>query len=285
MRCAAPTLRGAALSPASAIVDESGVYPAAALGFGSLVRETLLGLEDIKPSTSILVVEDDENILNLLSAYLESAGHSVVTAKDGAVGLENALTGQFDICILDVMLPNKSGTEIAAAMRDNGSDTPILFLTALGNEADILRGFGVGADDYMVKPFSPRELLVRIEAILRRNPTRQPDPGLKLEHGPIQLDEAQPTCRVNGTTVELTPHEYRILRQLLGHPNRVFERSSLIANLYGNENAVSPKAIDVHVHHLRAKLGDDAGRMIQTVRGFGYKFSPHISKIKTNVRA
>lgn len=233
-----------------------------------------MGLRDIKPSTSILVVEDDENILNLLSAYLESAGHQVVTATDGDVGLKTALSGGFDICILDVMLPHTSGMEIASALRENGSTTPILFLTALGNEADILRGFGVGADDYMVKPFSPRELLVRIEAILRRAPDRQAGEGPKLEFGPIQLDEAQPNCRVNGISVELTPYEYRILRQLLGRPNRVFERSSLIASLYGNENAVSPKAIDVHVHHLRAKLGNEAGEMIQTVRGFGYKFSP-----------
>ena len=243
-----------------------------------------LGPGEIKPSTSILVVEDDENILNLLSAYLESAGHEVVTTTDGDLGLENALKYQFDICILDVMLPHKSGTEIAAAMRENGNDTPILFLTALGNESDILRGFGVGADDYMVKPFSPRELLVRIEAILRRNPNRQSDQHLKLEFGPIQLDDAQPNCRVDGTVVELTPHEYRILRQLLGHPNRVFERSSLIASIYGNENAVSPKAIDVHVHHLRTKLGGEVGRMIQTVRGFGYKFSPNTDKHNTHVR-
>ena len=233
---------------------------------------------EINPCTTILVVEDDENILNLLSAYLVSAGHEVVAAMDGDTGLENALKDDFDICILDVMLPHKSGIEIASALRRTGSTTPILFLTALGNEADILRGFGVGADDYMVKPFSPRELLVRIEAILRRQPARQPDQEPKLEFGPIQLDNAQPNCRVNGTPVELTPHEYRILRQLLGRPNRVFERRSLIANLYGNENAVSPKAIDVHVHHLRAKLGDEAGEMIQTVRGFGYRFSPQSDK-------
>ena len=231
------------------------------------------------------MVEDDENILNLLSAYLESAGHVVVTAEDGCAGVRSALEGEFDICILDVMLPGKSGTEIASAMREAGSTTPILFLTALGNEADILRGFGVGGDDYMVKPFSPRELLVRIEAILRRSAGRHADQGASLESGPICLDGAQPNCRVNGSSVELTPHEYRILRQLLGRPNRVFERSSLIASLYGNENAVSPKAIDVHVHHLRAKLGEEAGAMIQTVRGFGYKLSPHLETPASDDRA
>ena len=108
----------------------------------------------------------------------------VVTATDGVQGLNIALKSEFDICILDVMLPHKSGTEIASAMRETGSNMPILFLTALGNESDILRGFGVGADDYVVKPFSPRELLVRIEAILRRTPIRPPDQGLKLAFGP-----------------------------------------------------------------------------------------------------
>lgn len=222
------------------------------------------------------MVEDDENILNLLSAYLESAGHSVVTEENGCEAVKTALDGAFDICILDVMLPGKSGIDIATAMREAGRTTPILFLTALGNEADILRGFGAGGDDYMVKPFSPRELLVRIEAILRRSTARQSEDGINLESGPIQLDDSQPHCRVHGSSVELTPHEYRILRQLLGRPNRVFERSSLIASLYGNEHAVSPKAIDVHVHHLRAKLGEDAGAMIQTVRGFGYKLASQI---------
>lgn len=223
---------------------------------------------------STLVVEDEENILNLLCAYLESAGHRVVTASDGNEGLEKALNGAFDICILDVRLPNKTGTEVAAFMRDSGCDTPILFLTALGSEADILRGFGVGADDYIVKPFSPRELLVRIEAILRRSAVQYTDRNRRHDLGPIQLDDDQPNCRVNGTSVELTPHEYRILRQLIGRPNRVFVRGSLIAGIYGNENAISPKSIDVHVHNLRAKLGDEAGAMIQTIRGFGYKFSP-----------
>ncbi len=225
------------------------------------------------------------NILNLLSAYLEKAGHAVATAKDGGVGLEMALNGAFDLLVLDVMVPHKAGTEIASALRDNGCLTPILFLTALGGETDILHGFGVGADDYVVKPFSPRELLVRIDAILRRSTMQRADEEPRLEIGPIQLDGAQPVCQVKGTSVELTPIEYRILRQLMGRPNRVFERSSLIAGIYGNDAAVSPKAIDVHIHHLRAKLGDEAGEMIQTVRGFGYKLTVPPDKPKSDDNA
>lgn len=232
-----------------------------------------LEAEDIEPVAKTLVVEDDVNILNLLSAYLESAGHRVVTASDGNAGLQLALNDTFDICVFDEMLPYKTGTEIAAAMRKVGNATPIVFLSALGNEKDILRGFDAGADDYVVKPFSPRELLVRVEAILRRSSGRSTTSKKMHCEGPIELDEGQPTCRVDGVCVELTPHEYRILRQLLAHPNRVFERGTLIATLYGNEHAVSPKAIDVHVHKLRAKLGRNAGALIQTVRGFGYKYS------------
>lgn len=233
------------------------------------MQETL----NIKPVATTLVVEDDKNILNLLSAYLECAGHRVVTASDGTVGMQQALNGTFDICVFDEMLPEKSGTDIATAMRKVGDATPIVFLSALGSESDVLRGFGAGADDYIVKPFSPRELLVRVDAILRRSA-----PGVQVQRprhniGPIQLDDDQPTCKVRGSSVELTPHEYKILRQLMTQPNRVFERGTLIATLYGNEHSVSAKAIDVHVHHLRAKLGSDAGAMIQTVRGFGYRFS------------
>ena len=230
--------------------------------------------EDNPSPARVLVVEDEQNILNLLSAYLESAGHHVVRASDGGEGLKIALGADFDICILDVMLPSRSGVEIAEAIRGAGRDTPILFLTALGNEADILRGFGAGADDYIVKPFSPRVLLVRIEAILRRHQNGLAHQDQPLSCGPVQLDKTQPLCLFEGEPVELTPHEYRILRELVLHPGRVMGRHSLIASIYGDQDTVGPKAIDVHVHHLRAKLRDDAGEMIQTVRGFGYKFSP-----------
>ncbi len=228
---------------------------------------------DNEQNLSVLLVEDDENILNLLSAYLESAGYDVVTATDGDHGLQRALEREFDICVLDVLLPGKPGTEIASAMQQAGCDTPILFLTALGAESDILRGFGVGADDYMVKPFSPRILLVRIQAILKRFRACKSVESLITTRGPIQLDDAQRVCLVSNRPVELTPHEYRILQQLMRRPERVFERHTLISIIYGNQHAVSPKAIDVHVHHLRMKLGEKASSMIQTVRGFGYKLS------------
>ena len=235
----------------------------------------------IHSSSKILVIEDDENILNLLCAYLESAGHVVSTATKGDDGLVLALKHAFDLCVIDVMLPNLSGIDIASSMREAGCETPVLFLTALGSESDILNGFGVGADEYMVKPFSPRILLVRIEVILRRQRSCQSEIDHHLSFGPVQLDKEQPNCFVNGSLVELTPHEYYILRQLLRRPGRVFERSSLIACIYGNDTAVSPKSIDVHIHNLRCKLNDEEGAMIQTVRGFGYKLATESAKSHT----
>jgi len=228
---------------------------------------------DITANAKILVVEDDENILNLLSAYLQSAGHDVVAHQDGLAGGKAALTDTFDICIFDVMLPHRSGTEIVEAMRQQGSVTPVLFLTALGAETNVLEGFAAGADDYVVKPFSPRELMVRIRAILRRSQMAPAGHSEKLEVGPLNLDLDQPTCYLSGEPIPLTPYEHKILRRLLEQPMRVLSRGQLIAQLYGNDVAVGPKAIDVHVHNLRTKLGDETGSLIETVRGFGYRFS------------
>ena len=222
----------------------------------------------------ILVVEDDENILNLLSAYLESAGHDVVAHQDGQMGCKAALTDTFDICIFDVMLPHMSGIEIVEAMREQGSETPVLFLTALGTETNVLQGFDAGADDYVIKPFSPRVLNVRIQAILRRSQMATESRTEVLEVGPFKLDVEQPTCDVSGQSITLTPYEHKILRRLLEQPRRILSRGQLIALIYGNDVAVGPKAIDVHVHNIRAKLGDDIGDMIETVRGFGYRFTP-----------
>ncbi len=232
---------------------------------------------------SILVVEDDENILNLLSAYLESAGHRVATLRDGKAGLAAALNEPFDLCVLDVMLPGLGGTEMALRLRAARREMPILFLTALGAETDILKGFDAGADDYIDKPFSPRVLLVRIDAILRRIDGPGEVSGKTLRVGPFEIDEDHPTCRVNQRRVTLTPHEHRILRKLLTRPDRVFDRSTLVATLYGNEVAVGPKAIDVHIHNLRAKLGPEAGELIKTVRGFGYVFSLMHDRIESDV--
>ena len=239
----------------------------------SSVKTTSREAGDIVAKAKILVIEDDENILNLLSAYLESAGHDVIEHRDGLLGYKAALTDTFDICVIDVMLPNKTGTEIVEAMRAQGTVTPVLFLTALGAETNVLQGFAAGADDYVIKPFSPRELVVRIQAILRRSQMAGASQNGVLEVGPLKLDLDQPTCALSGQVIPLTPYEHKILRRLLEQPSRVLSRSQLISLLYGNDFAVGPKAIDVHVHNLRTKLNDETGEMIETVRGFGYRFS------------
>ena len=171
-----------------------------------------------------LVVEDDENILNLLSAYLESAGCEVVAHQDGYVGYKAALTDTFDICILDVMLPNKFGIEIAKAMRAQGTEIPILFLTALGAEANKLKRSDMGTDDYVIKPFSPGELNVRIQAILRRSQMAMANRNDVLEVGLLRLDVLQPNCNVSGQSIQLTPYEHKILRRLVEQPRRILSR-------------------------------------------------------------
>ena len=223
---------------------------------------------EIVAKAKILVVEDYENILNLLSAYLESAGHEVAAHQDGYVGYKAALTDTFDICILGVMFPNKSGIEIAETMRAQGTEIPILFLTALGAEANVLKGFDAGADDYVVKPFSPRELNVRIQAILRRSQMAMANRNDVLEVGSLRLDVEQPNCDVSGQSNCLTPYEHKILRRLVEQLRRILSRGQLITLLYENDVAVGPKAIAVHVHNIRAKLCDQIGEMIETVRGF-----------------
>ncbi len=156
------------------------------------------------------MVEDDVNILNLLDAYLERAGHHVVAASDGKEGMELALSERFDLCVLDVMLAWTRSIDIAAVMRDNGINTPIVFLAALGAEAEILSAFGAGVDDYVVKPFSPQELPLRVDAILRRSAMQPRGRDDRVGIGPIQLDETVQACQVQVEPLELTPHEFRI---------------------------------------------------------------------------
>lgn len=222
----------------------------------------------------VLVVEDDPNILNLLEAYLSASGFDVVTADRGDDGERLARAGGFDLLLLDVMLPEKTGVEIATAVRAGQDRTPILFLTARGAEVDILEGFAAGADDYVVKPFSARELIARVKAILARAKASASAAPAQAAPGRLSVDEQALTCRVDGALVELTAHEFRILAHLSKAPGRVFDRDQLTTVLYPNGEAIGPKAIDVHIHNLRKKLGADVGAAISTVRGFGYRFDP-----------
>jgi DNA-binding response OmpR family regulator len=235
--------------------------------------------EEPRPGKRILVAEDDDNIRNLLTSYLSVSGFETVSVASGSAALKRLETASFDLAILDIMLPEVNGLDICQRVREH-HQMPVLLLTALGEEHDRIRGFEVGADDYLVKPFSPRELVARVKAILRRTVPGEPDTRLPLSNSqpvravstyPIEMDAACKSARFEGTVLELTQYEFKILSALVRRPGVVFSRDELLDLLYPSGASVVPKAVDVHIHNLRAKLGPKGSRLLQTVRSFGYK--------------
>ena len=218
----------------------------------------------------ILVVDDEAPILELVRGYLEREGFSVETAMDGpsAVAAVRALPPE--VVILDVMLPGLDGIEVCRQIR-TFSDAYVLMLTARGEEIDRVMGLTVGADDYLVKPFSPRELVARVKA-LRRRPRRPAGAHPAVPHG-LELDEARRLVRVDGAPIELTALEFDLLAVLARDPGVVVTRQSLLDRLWGAEFVADDHLVDVHIANLRRKLGDDPGRprFVQTVRGVGYR--------------
>jgi DNA-binding response OmpR family regulator len=220
----------------------------------------------------ILIVEDDRNTAALVATYLEREGFATVQVHDGAAALALARQQPPGFVILDVMLPGRDGWEVCRELRAF-SDVPILMLTAREEEIDRVLGLSLGADDYVVKPFSPRELVERVKAILRR---ARPAPAEDiLGRGGVLLDPQRHRVTVEGKAVALTAAEYRLLHALMAAPGRVFSRDELLSRLYAHGEAVVDRVVDVHIGHLRQKLGDDpeSPRYIVTVRGFGYKFA------------
>lgn len=222
----------------------------------------------------ILIVEDDHNTASLVETYLQREGFDTLIEHDGALGLQKARTEALDLVILDVMLPHVDGLEICRSLR-NESEVPILMLTAREEEIDRVLGFSLGADDYVVKPFSPRELVERVKAILRRTrPVAPPVPSV-LQHGELRLDPEKHKVSRDGQSINLTTSEYKLLHTLMASPGRVFTRSELLRHFYDHEEAVVDRVIDVHVNKLRQKIELDPARpvYIETVRGFGYRFA------------
>lgn len=220
---------------------------------------------------TILVVEDDPKIVNLLRLYLEREGYSVLAAGDGRSAVEAAERAHPALIILDLMLPQMDGIEVTRRLRAT-SDIPILMLTARVDEVDKLVGLSMGADDYVTKPFSPREVVARVRTILRRT-TREPRQKV-LQRGDLLMDLDRHRVEVAGREIRLTPVEFKLLQALLQSPERVFTRDALLNHIYANhEAAVVDRTIDVHVGKLREKLGDDPDdpRYVATVRGLGYK--------------
>ena len=222
-------------------------------------------------NTKILVVDDEPSILKLITAYLEPEGYKVYTAKDGIAGLKAARSFEPDLIILDVMLPGMDGVEVLTRLRQE-SDVYVILLTARTEEMDRVVGLTVGADDYVTKPFSPRELTARVKAALRRihNATKlkRAHSVLSFQHIHIDIDARKVT--VNNNPVELTAIEFDLLKSLAENSGRVLSREQLLENVWGENYYGETRVVDVHLGHVRKKLGRDD--FIATVRGVGYRF-------------
>ncbi len=224
----------------------------------------------------VLIVEDDRDIASLVKTYLERAGFKAIVAHDGRAALDLARTRDPIFVILDWMLPEIDGAEVCRELMKT-SDVPILMLTAREDETDRIVGFSLGADDYVVKPFSPRELVERVKAILRRTGAAAPAAarGRVLRHGGLVMEPDKHKLTRDGTTVALTPSEYKLLHVLISQPGRVFSRDALLNRLYPQGVAVIDRVIDVHIGKLRHKIEADPSRpaYILTVHGIGYQFA------------
>jgi DNA-binding response OmpR family regulator len=229
---------------------------------------------------TVLLVDDDPKIRELLRLYVEREGHRPLFAADGETALELATRAKPDVVLLDVMLPGMDGFEVCRRLRDI-SQVPILLLTARSAEGDRVIGLDLGADDYVVKPFSPRELMARVRALLRRRGRAAATDEPVLVADGLELDPNAVEARLDGTPLVLTPFEFRILQALMARPSRVLTRDELIDAIHGDEDpGIYDRTIDVHLGRLRRKLGDDAAqpRFIGTVRTVGYKFVPAVER-------
>ena len=218
---------------------------------------------------TILVVEDERDLAELVAFNLEKEGYRTIVANDGIAGLEAAKSAAPDLVLLDLMLPGIPGTELCRLLKQHEKTAaiPVIMLTAKGEEIDRVVGFEVGADDYVVKPFSTRELLLRIRAVLRRN--QEEHTGGVIRIGPVTIDTDRHQVRVNDAETVLTTTEYKLLLYLAERPGRVQSRDALLKQVWGFNYIGDTRTVDTHMTRLRTKLGE-AGGMIRTIRGFGY---------------
>lgn len=230
-------------------------------------------------STKILVIEDEESIVTLLKYNLSQAGFEVITAYDGEEGFEKAVNENPDLIVLDLMLPKMDGIEVCKDLRKRQIDTPILMLTAKDDEFDKVLGLELGADDYMTKPFSPREVVARVKAILRRTKYRQKQ--TKDEENPTEIRVGELTILPeqyevyrNGELIEFTPKEFELLLYLAQNKGRVLTRDQLLNSVWHYDFVGDTRIVDVHISHLREKIEKNTKKpqYIKTIRGLGYKF-------------
>lgn len=217
----------------------------------------------------ILVVDDEESILKIVDYALTEAGYEVHVARDGAGGEFMLQEVAPDLVILDVMLPGKSGLDIAKDVRVH-SDVPIIMLSARGDEVDRILGLEFGADDYVTKPFSPRELVSRVKAILRRV---EGSPAERIRIGDLEIDTESRQVKMAGQPLHLTTSEYGILLHLASHPGKAFSRRAILSALWGQDPVGDERAVDVHIHNIREKIEADQDNpaYLLTVRGYGYR--------------
>ena len=224
---------------------------------------------------SVLVVDDEAMVREVVAAYLTRDGFSVTEASDGRSALQHIETQPTDLIVLDVMLPETDGLSVLSAVRQH-ADTPVILLTARGDEADRVLGLELGADDYLVKPFSPRELAARVRTVLKRTMS-VPRQGERIEYDGISVDPASRQVTVAGETVELTPKEFDLLFFLASSPRQVFSRAQILDHVWdSNSDWQDPSTVTVHIRRLRQKVEDDpqAPQRLATVWGVGYRFNP-----------
>jgi len=221
----------------------------------------------------ILVVDDEEDILELVHYNLSRTGYDVSTVTTGELALRSVRASPPDLVVLDLMLPGVDGVEVCRLLKRDPAtrEVPVLMLTARGEEADVVRGLEIGADDYVTKPFSTKVLLARVKALLRRHHEVLPDENDRVERGALVIDPRRHEVLVDEARVTLTATEFRILHLLARRPGWVFTRQQIIDAVQGDDVAVTPRSVDVHVVALRRKLGSVA-ESIETVRGVGYRF-------------
>ena len=219
----------------------------------------------------VLVIEDSQDIADLIGHFLEKAGHAATVSASGSDGLRQAQRERPDLVVLDLMLPGLDGLQVCRALRADPATAviPIIMLTARGEEADRIRGLELGADDYITKPFSPRELVARVAALLRRTERADP-PRTRLRYGPLTMDVDRHEVLVRGDAVRLTAKEFLLLRYLLEHRGRVLSRDLLLTDVWGYQYTGGTRTVDVHVRRLREKLPLLSSAIV-TVKQFGYR--------------
>jgi len=228
--------------------------------------------------SKILIVDDERDLLKLVEYTLQQAGMSTSLAETGVAAITLARQWKPDLILLDLMLPDLQGTDVCKVLKGDPATAsiPIIMVTAKAEEIDRVVGFEIGADDYVVKPFSPRELVLRVKALLKRSARQTESPSAaaeELRHAELVLNTAAYEVRVEDAPVELTALEFRLLRTLMERAGRVQSRDQLLDDVWGNDIAVTPRTVDTHVKRVREKLGPVAADYIETVRGVGYRFT------------